>query len=61
MACCVPQAVQRACSVRWTWVSDAGLPHLKALASLESLETGGTKVTAAGLAELRSALPKLKD
>ena len=41
-----------------TQVTDAGLVHLKGLPNLELLNLIGTQVTAAGVAELKKALPK---
>jgi hypothetical protein len=38
-------------------LTDAGLPKLKGLTSLKRLEFGNTKVTEAGVAELKKALP----
>jgi hypothetical protein len=39
-------------------VSDAGVAHLKNLKTLRSLSLEGTAVSAAGVAELRAALPQ---
>ena len=41
-------------------VTDAGLVHLKGLTGLKDLGLYGTKVTNAGVAELKKALPKCK-
>ena len=38
-------------------VTDAGLKELHGLAKLRGLDVSGTKVTAAGLAEFRKAVP----
>ena len=38
-------------------MSDAGLAHLSALKNLTRLEVPGTKVTPAGVAKLKAALP----
>ena len=38
-------------------VTDEGLVHLKGLAGLQSLFLGDTKVTAAGVKELQTAIP----
>ena len=43
-----------------TRVTDAGLVHLKGLTKLESLELGLTKITRAGIAELKQVLPNCK-
>ena len=41
-----------------TAVSDVGLGHLKGLTQLKLVHLSGTKVTAAGMKDLRKALPK---
>jgi hypothetical protein len=41
-------------------ITDQGLAHLKALTSLESLNVRGTKVTQAGMDDLKKTLPKLR-
>jgi hypothetical protein len=41
-------------------VTDAGLVHLKSLRNLKCIDLSGTKVTDAGIAQLRRALPGLK-
>ena len=41
-------------------VSDAGLVHLKGLTKLKTLGLERTKVTDAGVAELKQALPKCR-
>jgi hypothetical protein len=41
-------------------VTDAGLEHLKSLASLKELELWDTQVTKEGLAKLKAALPNCK-
>ena len=38
-------------------ITDAGLVHLKGLTGLQTLNLAGTKVTDAGVAELKKALP----
>jgi Leucine-rich repeat (LRR) protein len=43
-----------------TQVSDEGLKHLARLTNLQELDLRGTNVTAAGVAELRKALPNCK-
>ena len=43
-----------------TNVGDKGLEHLKGLTSLRELNVRQTKVTDAGVANLRKSLPKLK-
>jgi hypothetical protein len=43
----------------YSGISDAGLEHLTGLTSLSALDLRGTKVTEAGMIELRKALPKL--
>jgi len=43
-----------------TQVGDAGLEHLKTLTSLERITLGETKVTEAGVARLKQALPRLQ-
>ncbi len=43
-----------------TAVSDAGLDHLKHMTKLQLLILNGTKVTHAGIADLKKALPKLQ-
>jgi hypothetical protein len=40
-----------------TLITDAGLAHLSGLTKLRSLSLGGTKVTDAGVRDLRVALP----
>jgi Leucine Rich repeat len=47
-------------SLSQTAVTDAGLPHLRKLVKLEVLYLRGTKVTAAGVADLQKALPECK-
>ena len=42
-------------------LTDAGLVHLKGLTKLEDLNLIGTQVTAAGVAELKKALPKCRN
>jgi internalin A len=44
--------------LRHTSVTDTGLTELTAFKELQRLELGGTKVTEAGMKELRKALPK---
>jgi hypothetical protein len=41
-------------------VTDAGLAHLKQMKSLRTLTLESTKVTEAGIAELKAALPECK-
>jgi len=41
-------------------ITDAGLKELFGLTSLQSLSLAGTKVTDAGLKELKKALPECK-
>ena len=38
-------------------ITDAGLVHLKGMTNLQSLDLGGTKITDAGVADLKKALP----
>jgi hypothetical protein len=39
-------------------VTDKGVPHLKALQSLQKVDLRGTKVSRAGVAEIEKALPR---
>jgi hypothetical protein len=48
----------RTLSLRGTRVTDAGVEHLKEMKNLGELLLGDSKVSAAGLAELRAALPR---
>ena len=41
-------------------ITDAGLVHLKGLTNLQTLNFSGTKVTDAGVAQLKKALPNCK-
>jgi len=41
-------------------ITDAGLEHLKGLASLEKLNHRNTKITAAGAKKPRETLPKMQ-
>jgi hypothetical protein len=41
-------------------IGDTGLAELQGLTSLQVLDIRGTKVTGAGVKELRKGLPKLK-
>ena len=41
-------------------ITDAGLVHLKGLTNLENLSLFSTQATAAGVAELKKALPKCR-
>jgi hypothetical protein len=47
-------------SLAGTQVTDAGLPHLKALTKLSALDLDNTHVTDAGVNKLKRALPRLK-
>ena len=47
-------------SITETAITDGGLAHLYSHSTLQALELGGTKVTAAGVAKLQAALPKCK-
>jgi hypothetical protein len=44
--------------LRGTPITDAGLPALQQLRSLESLNVRGTAISEAGLAALQQALPQ---
>ena len=44
-------------NLNYTDITDAGLVHLKALTSLQTLELDQTQVTDAGVARLQEALP----
>jgi hypothetical protein len=41
-------------------ITDAGLPHLKALTQLQELYLRGTRITDAGIQQFLKALPKVK-
>ena len=43
-----------------TQVADAGLEHLKGLASLQNLDLSDTQVTDAGVKDLAAALPRCR-
>ena len=51
---------RRSAELGRTQIADAWLVHLKGLTNLRRLELTGTKVTAAGVADLQKELPNCK-
>jgi internalin A len=46
--------------INGTWVTDAGLAHLRGMTALRHLDLRTTQATNAGVEELRKALPNVE-